>query len=138
MILEANTDVLTSLRDFYKRLADNNDFDLKLDCEVDILEFAIQIDDMIYDSKMQISRAKVQVKITADRKNLVRTAPPMICVFTDPELDLAAPSKSGNYEYGGAHQSYYKDRNYVAKGSNRYAYHHRCYIDISSGNLCIG
>lgn len=71
MVLEANTDVLTSLRDFYKRLIDNKDFDLKQDCEEDIIEFATQIDNMIYDSKMQIARAKVQAKNTADRKNLI-------------------------------------------------------------------
>ena len=75
MVLEANTDVVTSLRDFYKRLVENKDFDLKAKCEEDIIAFAAQVDDMIYDSKMQIARAKVLVKITADRKSLVRSEP---------------------------------------------------------------
>lgn len=72
MVLEANTDVLTSLRDFYKRLSDNKLFDLKVPCELNLVDFVSQIDDMIYDSKMQIARAKVLVKITTDRKSLVR------------------------------------------------------------------
>ena len=69
--MEANTDVLTSLRDFYKRLVDNKDFDLRTTCEDDITRFSAQVDDLIYDSKMQIARAKVLVKITADRKSLI-------------------------------------------------------------------
>ncbi len=72
MVLEANTDVLTSLRDFYKRLMDNDQFDLRVVCKEDFLNFVSQIEDMIYDSRMQIARAKVLVKITADRKGLVR------------------------------------------------------------------
>jgi hypothetical protein len=75
MVMEANTDVLNSLRDFYKRLVENKDFDLKSTCEADVTTFASQTDDLIYESKMQIARAKVLVKITADRKNLVRPTP---------------------------------------------------------------
>jgi hypothetical protein len=73
MVLEANADVLKSLRDYYnKRLLDHKYFELKTTCHQDIEEFATQLDDMLYDSKMQVARAKVVVKITADRKNLVR------------------------------------------------------------------
>ncbi|KAI9744664.1 MAG: hypothetical protein M1818_002193 [Claussenomyces sp. TS43310] len=70
MVLEANTDVLTSLRNFYQRLMENKDFELKANCQEDVIVFAAQLDDMIYDSRMQIARAKVLVKITADRKSL--------------------------------------------------------------------
>jgi hypothetical protein len=72
MVLEANTDVLASLRDFYQRLIVNRLFDLRVSCETHLVDFVSQIDDMIYDSRMQIARAKVLVKITADRKSLVR------------------------------------------------------------------
>lgn len=72
MVLEANTDVLASLRDFYKQLSENKQFDLRASCESHLLEFVSEINDMIYDSKMQIARGKVLVKITADRKSLVR------------------------------------------------------------------
>lgn len=71
MVQEANSDVLTSLRKFYERLMDNKDFPLRTACCEDVLLFATQLDDMIYDSKMQIARAKVLVKITEDRKTLV-------------------------------------------------------------------
>lgn len=73
MVLEANTDVIVSLRNFYKRLVETRDFDLKSSCEDDITTFAFQIDNLIYDSKMQIARAKDVVKMTSDRKSLVRS-----------------------------------------------------------------
>jgi hypothetical protein len=71
MILEANAVILTSLCKYYERLLDNKDFPLRVDCREDILSFATQIEDMIYDSKMQIARAKLLVQITNDRKSLV-------------------------------------------------------------------
>jgi len=71
MVLEANSDVITSLRRFYERLIENTDFPLRTACREDVLSFATQLDDMIYDSKMQITRAKVLVRITEDRKTLV-------------------------------------------------------------------
>jgi len=71
MVMETNTDVLGSIRQFYERLLANPDFTLALYCREDVLTFASQIDDMIYDAKMQIARAQVLVRITADRKNLV-------------------------------------------------------------------
>ena len=72
MVLEANADVLTSLRQFYERLMENKDFPLKKTGSGDIFTFATQVNDMIYDLRMQISRAKLLVRITADRKSLVR------------------------------------------------------------------
>jgi hypothetical protein len=73
MILEANADVLTSLRLFYERLVDRKDFPLRGDCRDEVLAFATRVDDMVYDSRMQVSRAKLLVRIIADRKNLVST-----------------------------------------------------------------
>ena len=75
MVLETNMDVLISLRKFYENLLKNKNFDLKEACEEDILQFATQVNNMIYDSRMQIARAKLLVKIIDDRKNLVRMQP---------------------------------------------------------------
>jgi len=50
MVLEANTTIITSLRDFYLRLVQNTDFDLRT-CAEDITEFAVQLGDMISSSK---------------------------------------------------------------------------------------
>lgn len=72
MVLEANADVLTSLRQFYERLVENKDFPLKENMAGDISTFTRQVNNMIHDLKMQISRAKLLVRITADRKSLVR------------------------------------------------------------------
>lgn len=73
MVLQANSDVLKSLQRFYERLLENQHFPLKAACREDILDFAMQIEDMIYDSNMQVARAKVLVQITEDRKTLVCT-----------------------------------------------------------------
>jgi hypothetical protein len=70
MILEANVDVMTSLRNFYERLMRNRDFPLIDSCD-DIVTFIVRLDEMIYDSKMHIRRAKLLTCITADRKSLV-------------------------------------------------------------------
>ena len=74
MILEANNDIMKSLSDFYDNLLKNDAFDagLKVQCKEDVREFVAQIGDMMYDANMQIRRAKLLVKITADRKALVR------------------------------------------------------------------
>jgi hypothetical protein len=73
MILEANNDIMKSLSNFYNSLLRNDDFDaeLKVNCNGDVREFVAQIGDMMYDANMQIRRAKLLVKITADRKALV-------------------------------------------------------------------
>jgi hypothetical protein len=72
-ILEANNDVMKSLSRFYLNLLHNDGFSkqLKTECQEDIREFATQISDMIYGANMQILRARLLVKITADRKALV-------------------------------------------------------------------
>jgi hypothetical protein len=87
MILEANVDILTSLREFYERLVKNKDFTLRVtspedvvitfpedavrSSSEDVIDFAIKVNDMIYDLRMQIARAKLLAKVTADRKSLV-------------------------------------------------------------------
>lgn len=71
MILEANVEILTSLREFYERLVRNKDFTIEGDSSEDVIGFAIKVNDMIYDLRMQIARAKLLAKLTADSKNLV-------------------------------------------------------------------
>ena len=71
MIMEANIDVLTALRRYYEGLLRHKDFAMKKTCREEVLTFANQVNDMIYDSKMQVSRAKVLIQITADRKTIV-------------------------------------------------------------------
>lgn len=68
MVMEANADILSSLRDFYKRLMVNQNFDLRQNCVSDILTFVSQIDDLIYDSRIQIARAKVLAKSQATER----------------------------------------------------------------------
>lgn len=73
MVLEANTDVLKSLRRFYVDLITKKDFPdkLKTACEDDNTAFTSQLDEIINDFHMQSSRAKLLVDIIRDRKELV-------------------------------------------------------------------
>lgn len=71
MVSKANADVLTSLRKYYENLLENKAFNLKEACGEDIIQFATQVNNMIYDSKMQIARAKLLVQIIDDRKSLI-------------------------------------------------------------------
>lgn len=71
MILEANNDVLASLRDFYKAMTKDTAFTLGNACCEDLALFAKLVDEMKQDSAMHVSRARLLVQITSDRKNLV-------------------------------------------------------------------
>lgn len=74
MVMGSNADILTLLRKFYKELVEDQNFpssELKA-CKQAVNDFAFQLDEIIYDTQMQISRAKVLVKIVADRKAIVR------------------------------------------------------------------
>ena len=71
MVLEANVDVMTLLQRFYDGLKENKDFPLRRSCADDIVTFAAEVDNIIYNLKMQMARAKALAKITNDRKQMV-------------------------------------------------------------------
>jgi len=74
MVLEANTDVLTALQKYYEGLLPKRPFSDekdRLECAEAVMKFAAQVNEMIDNSRMQVSRAKLLVRITADRKTLV-------------------------------------------------------------------
>ena len=71
VVLETNADVMTSIRKFYERLLDNPDFELGTSCRERVQQFAMQMDNMIYDLRMQIARAKGLIPIAEARKTLV-------------------------------------------------------------------
>ena len=104
MILEANVEVLTSLRVFYERLLEMKDFPLKQGCADDIFSFATQLNSMIQDTKMHISRTKLIVRIIADRKELVCIRLFSFCAcLQEPRvsrlnilIDTTTPSKPDN------------------------------------------
>lgn len=101
MVLEANNDVLASLRNFYQALLDNRAFTLKDACGSDITSFTKQVDEMIHDSSMQISRAKLLVRITSDRKDLVSEQPTTSGSLRTKVLQgCTAPPKSNDSKNG--------------------------------------
>ncbi|KAA6407954.1 MAG: hypothetical protein FRX48_08305 [Lasallia pustulata] len=71
MILETNAHVLNSLRKFYESLVKSKDFPPGRHCREDVSAFSTQVNEMIYDSRMHIVRAKLLVQIVADRMTLI-------------------------------------------------------------------
>ncbi|KAH8887378.1 hypothetical protein GQ53DRAFT_726202 [Thozetella sp. PMI_491] len=71
-VLEANVDVMTSLKKFYTGLRTSKEFPLRKSCADDIYDFTKQLENIINNLRMQISRAKPVVKLTLDRTSLVR------------------------------------------------------------------
>ncbi|KXH25931.1 hypothetical protein CSAL01_04485 [Colletotrichum salicis] len=69
--MEFNIEVMNSLRRFYKKLVNNEDFDLRDSCSGDIDVFANQLSNMVDDFRLQTGRAAALVKLIADRTNLV-------------------------------------------------------------------
>lgn len=71
MVIEANIEIMTSLRTFYAGLAKNKDFDMKVQCAEAISMFVQQINDMIHAFQGQKRRAKLLMDITENRKILL-------------------------------------------------------------------
>jgi hypothetical protein len=71
MILEANADILGSLRSFYTRLVEDRAFTLGPNCKASVQTFAVHLDEMIYDLRAQIARARLLVTVADDTKNIV-------------------------------------------------------------------
>jgi len=71
MILEANIEVMKSLRTFYEKMSVNVAFPLTATCGNDVATFATQIEDMIYELTTHTSRAKLLVRIATNRKGLI-------------------------------------------------------------------
>jgi hypothetical protein len=73
MVLEANTNILKSIHDFYHDIVNQKEFPgtLKTTCEDDLRTFTSQLNEIINDFHMQTSRARLLVNIISDRKELV-------------------------------------------------------------------
>ncbi|PGH11425.1 hypothetical protein AJ80_07103 [Polytolypa hystricis UAMH7299] len=73
MAMDSNTEVISALQKFYASLTARKDFpeSLKGENEDDLTAFDTQLGDLINDFKIQISRARLLVNITRDRKELV-------------------------------------------------------------------
>jgi hypothetical protein len=147
MVMQANIQVLTSLRKFYQALLKNKHFPLEKACSGDVAAFATQINDMIYDTEMNISRAQLLIRITGDRKSLVSRARASsfnsdifiyslhMCANTG--TGLAAPSKPSDAENGGLDYKYGQDWCPIPERGNRHANNNRSNLTLSTSNLCI-
>ncbi|KAJ6191814.1 hypothetical protein J3E72DRAFT_35523 [Bipolaris maydis] len=73
MVLESNAKIVGALHSFYKNLVSREDFPsvLKTNCEDHFHAFFSQLDEIMGDFDMQLTRAKLLVKIISDRKELV-------------------------------------------------------------------
>lgn len=73
MVLESNANVLKSIRSFYTQLVQDDEFpqSYQVECQKFVRRFSSQIDELIYEMTTEAARAKVLVKIAADRKTIV-------------------------------------------------------------------
>lgn len=71
MILESNSQVITSLREYYKVLQESDDFPLAITCKGEIYAFLTKLSYVVSDLKMHVARADLMLKIMNDRKDLV-------------------------------------------------------------------
>jgi hypothetical protein len=71
MVLDANIEVITALRDFYANLKIDLDFDLRDSCGRNISSFTSQVTGFMTALSMQVKRARVLSRLTANRRNLV-------------------------------------------------------------------
>ena len=71
MVMEANSQVMTSLRDYYEDLTHSPDFTLKTACRGEMTSFLTKLNHMMADFKMHVSRAELMIRITGDRRDLV-------------------------------------------------------------------
>jgi hypothetical protein len=73
VVLESNAEIMTRLRNFYQALVEEAEFpSVERDaCRHYVRNFASQMDEIIYEHNMQISRGKAIAKLVADRKQIV-------------------------------------------------------------------
>ncbi|KAK1689034.1 hypothetical protein BDP55DRAFT_426919 [Colletotrichum godetiae] len=70
MIMASNVSILKLLREFYKGLVRDDDFPNRerWACQQEVSNYALQVDEVIDEAEMLVSRAKVLVKVIANRK----------------------------------------------------------------------
>lgn len=73
MVLESNADIMTSMGKFYSSILADDDFPAgeRAGCRRIAGSFASQLEELIYDTKTQVARARTLAKIIADRKAVV-------------------------------------------------------------------
>jgi hypothetical protein len=73
MVMEANMKIIRALQKFYADIRDDLalPLEIKSNCGNDFVDFTAQLQTMIEDFEIQIARAKLCVKISGDRKELV-------------------------------------------------------------------
>ncbi|KAL1606267.1 hypothetical protein SLS60_003669 [Paraconiothyrium brasiliense] len=74
MVLDANIEVMTSLRDFYTKLFDHAGFDMRDQCSEAVQSFIQQISDMMFTFTGYKRRMNLLTDVTENRKILVRIA----------------------------------------------------------------
>lgn len=136
MVLEANNDIMQSLSGFYVKLMNNADLNgaIKKHCADHVREFAAEVGDLMYDASMQLRRAKLLVKITADRKGLVcvkLSSKPTTELTTDTVSGSSASSRPGIRGNTGIDQT-------LQQRSNDYAHYNHCYTCILACNFRFG
>jgi len=107
MLQESNTEVLESLKAFYGNVVENAGFPTKDENKEDLSQFKEQLQEMINDSKLQISRAKLLLQIASNRKSLVSSHDNRSQIGKlKSRLDCSTSSKPSSSSYGGIHRKH--------------------------------
>ncbi|KAG4442602.1 hypothetical protein IFR05_001932 [Cadophora sp. M221] len=69
--LEANRETITSLRDFYSNLKNNEHFDLRHECEVALGGFESRLNDFLCDLEVQVTRANNVIRTALEKQIMI-------------------------------------------------------------------
>lgn len=77
MVLTSNAEIMSSIESFYTQLVADEDFPHAepIQCQKCVRIFASHMNELIYDPNMHVERAKVLVKVAADRKTVASQIP---------------------------------------------------------------
>lgn len=71
MVMESNGDVLVAIKQYYAKLVKHKDFPSSSADQEDLNAFTAQVEEVICNTKMHVSRAKLLAQIAADRKDMI-------------------------------------------------------------------
>ncbi|KAF2659610.1 hypothetical protein K491DRAFT_755154 [Lophiostoma macrostomum CBS 122681] len=72
MIIETNIEVMAALRNYYRELGLDKNFDMKSECDETMVAFVQQMTELIHTFEVQRRRLRLLVETTENRKTLVR------------------------------------------------------------------
>jgi hypothetical protein len=139
MTLESNADNMTSLSSFYTTIVKDDEFPNPeyTQCNQAVKKFCSQLQELIYDTNMHARRAKVLIKIMADRKAMVRVANSTLNLFSDLSPVHPNASSSSSRARGTIIVNHVAPSRAIFLRSSRHARHYCHNTSLLTTNFCI-